>query len=100
MFKDSKEGQTHYYGDNCGNPDHNTPTLNRISKQLIKEEKANHKKQIKQFKKWYIDNHKEILQILIVFLLVLLVFQSFYNAIMTRRFLEMFENYNNIHYIR
>ena len=23
-FKDTKEGQTHYYGDHCGEPEHNS----------------------------------------------------------------------------
>ena len=75
-------------------------TLNQLNKRLEEEEKATHKKQVKQLKKWYIDNYREILQILIVLLLVMIVFQCFYNAIMTRKFLELFENYNNIHYIR
>ena len=26
-FKDTKEGQTHYQNDNCGEPDHNNPII-------------------------------------------------------------------------
>ncbi len=33
MFKETKEGQTHYYGDNCGEPAHNQP-MNNLNKEL------------------------------------------------------------------
>ncbi len=32
-FKETKEGQTHYYGDNCGEPAHNQP-MNNLQKEL------------------------------------------------------------------
>ena len=35
MFKDTKEGQTHFYGDNCGEPEHNP--LSYKSVEIIKE---------------------------------------------------------------
>ena len=35
MFKDTKEGQTHFFGDNCGEPEHNP--LSNKSVEIIKE---------------------------------------------------------------
>ena len=34
MFKDTKEGQTHFYGDNCGEPEHN-PLSNKSVEEIV-----------------------------------------------------------------
>jgi len=32
-FKDTKEGQTHYFGDNCGEPEHNMSNVEKLRQQ-------------------------------------------------------------------